>query len=180
MKKRRLLALPIVMALLVSVLIVHPIKTNIKRDAPGMLLFPDGRDPVPCQVRLSGQRSYYVLEGRTFLSYGSEDLLVDGTPVEGYYFYGDFTIGADYFQEGADLRHWLLSRKRDMFLCELGYDGQGYTTDGIDVLLEDDTAPCLLVFPADDTAQAEALIDKALALPRDDLDWLRPYFDGTA
>ena len=175
----RLAVLLVIMPPLVSVLVFHPIKTNIELDAPGMLLFPDGRDPVPCRVRLSGQRSYYALEGRTFLSYGSKDLLVDGAPVDGYYFYGDFSVGADYFQAGTDSHRWLLSRKRDLFLCELGYDGQGRIVDGFDVLLEDDTAPCLLVFPADGVEQAAALMDRALALPRDDPDWLRPYLDGS-
>lgn len=175
MKKKRILLIAAIIILVGLVLPFHPIKTNIKLDTPGMLLFPDGRSPVPCQVQLSGQRSYYALDGRTFLSYGSKDLSVDGVPVDGYYFYGDFSVGADYFQEGANLHHWLLSRKRDLFLCELGYNGQGCLVDGFDALLDGSVAPCLLVFPAGDMEQALALTDKALALPRDDLDWLRPY-----
>ena len=159
----------------------RPEQRTVELDVPGMLLFADGREPVPCRVQMDGTYTHTRVgnDGDSF-DPGYGGLTVDGREIDSYLFYCYFPPNGSGYSNGVsessmDL-HYIANQELDLFLHELGYDGQGRVfyprSDG----LAADESVCLLAFPAEDVDAARALMDRALAQPRDNLDWLSAYY----
>lgn len=159
----------------------RPEQREVELDVPGMLLFADGREAVPCRVQMDGTYTHTRIgnDGDSF-DPGWGGLTVDGREIDSYLFYCCFPPNDFEYCNGCanGSFHYIANQELDLFLHELGYDGQGRVFDpGPDGLAADESV-CLLAFPAEDVDAARALIDRALAQPRDDLDWLGAYHGG--
>ena len=186
MKKKRVLTFAIILAVVVLVaagvvryLWTVPAESAVDRTYSGWLLFPDGREPVSCQVQLAGTYYHYRLgNDMDRLDGGYESgLFVDGVrPFE--HFATMFPETVDYSfgttrHAGVNPEYQSLavSNTLDLVVAEVSYDTQ-----------QEKVVPwgsgdrCLVVAPADNLEEVESQISR-MCTDFQENDWDTEWFD---
>lgn len=156
-----------------------PARTVVDQTCSGMLLFSEGREPVPCEVRLTGNYFHYRLgnEGDSFDGGYDGGVIADGVPLLDY-LYACFKT--DYaFINGQQQQDVAISKDLDLIAAEVNYD-----TEQEMVVPFGSGEDCLLVAPASSREEAEALLtrlrDYCQSIDKE-IDWCDPYLriDGS-
>ena len=170
MKKEKIITFAVILAVVVLIatgvvryLWTVPAESAVDRTYSGWLLFPDGREPVPCQVQLAGTYYHYRLgNDMDRLDGGYESgLFVDGVrPFDYFFIY--FRGGEDY--DAVSIRHsngdfevqnMVMSNALDTVVTEVSYDTQ-----------QEKVVPwgsgdrCLVVAPADNLEEVESQLSR--------------------
>lgn len=183
-KRLRLMVIAIAAVILavggwVCYLWTTPARTVVDQTCSGMLLFADGREPVPCEVRLTGNYFHYRLgnEGDSFDGGYDGGVIADGVPLLDYlyaYFKTDYA-----FINGQQQQDVAISKDLDLIAAEVNYD-----TEQEMVVPFGSGEDCLLVAPASSREEAEALLtrlrDYCQSIDKE-IDWCDPYLriDGS-
>ena len=186
MKKKKIFTFAIILAvvLLIAAGVVRylwtvPAESAVDKTYSGWLMFPDGRGPVSCQVRLAGTYYHYRLgNDMDRLDGGYESgLFVDGVrPFEYFLIY--FREGEDYeavsiLHSNVDsgLQNMAVSNALDMVVAEVSYDTQREK-----VVPWGSGDKCLLVAPADNLEEVEYQISRMSADFQEN-DWDTEWFE---
>ena len=143
-----------------------PVDSSVNQAWPGWLIFPDGREPVPCQAQLVGTYYHYRLDNDSDYFDGGREggLFAEGIRLFEYimvYFYKDedYSFAHNYYNSFTNKiiipQTIAMSKALDVIVAGVSYDTQQerfvpWNTGNT----------CLLVAPASNQEEAEGQISR--------------------